>query len=252
MSLRHSMESAGSGFFRYRSYLPLLLLPLAIDAIARYTFLGHSHAATEAWQFACLGVSLFGLALRVVTVGFVPYGTSGRNTSRQVADSLNTTGIYSVVRHPLYLGNYFIFLGFILFFRSWQFTLLATCLFALYYERIMLAEESFLRAKFGAAFEDWAAKTPTILPRLTGWKKPAMPFSWRTVLAREYPGVLLIALVFWALDVVGDAVVEHHLSIDWFWMTLLVSAGALYLVLKLLRKRTLYLSVAGRSIGGSR
>ena len=32
--------------------------------------------------------------------------TSGRNTHDQVADSLNTSGIYSIVRHPLYVGNF--------------------------------------------------------------------------------------------------------------------------------------------------
>jgi protein-S-isoprenylcysteine O-methyltransferase Ste14 len=246
MSLRHNMESAGSQFFRYRSYLPLLLLPLAVDAIASFSFIHESHEATESWQFVCLGVSLFGLGLRVMTVGFVPRGTSGRNTSRQLAVSLNTTGAYSVVRHPLYLGNYFIFLGFTLFFHSWQFTLVATCLFALYYERIMLAEEEFLRVKFGAVFEDWAAKTPAIIPRLTGWKSPAMPFSWRSVLGREYSVVLLIVFVFWALDTMGDSLVERRLIVDGVWVAVLMSGVAMYLVLMILKKHTLYLHAAGR------
>ncbi len=56
-------------------------------------------------------ISFFGLALRVIVVGHAPYGTSGRNTREQVADTLNTTGMYSIVRHPLYLANYLIILG---------------------------------------------------------------------------------------------------------------------------------------------
>ncbi|MGC9453013.1 MAG: methyltransferase family protein, partial [Oceanipulchritudo sp.] len=46
-------------------------------------------------------------------------GTSGRNTKQQVAYSLNTTGFYSVVRNPLYLGNFFMYLGIALFTHHW-------------------------------------------------------------------------------------------------------------------------------------
>lgn len=64
------------------------------------------------WAWSCIAVSLFGLLIRAVTIGFTPKGTSGRNTKEgQVAEVLNTKGIYSVVRHPLYLGNYFMWLG---------------------------------------------------------------------------------------------------------------------------------------------
>lgn len=240
------MESTGSQFFRFRSYLPLLLLPLAFNAVASFSFINHSHEVTETWQFACLGVSVAGLVLRIMTVGFVPRGTSGRNTSRQCAESLNTTGVYSVVRHPLYLGNYFIFLGFTLFFHSWQFTLLSTCLFALYYERIMLAEEDFLRTKFGSEFENWAAKTPAIVPRLTGWISPALPFSWRSVLAREYSSVLLIAFVFWALDIIGHSIVERRWTVDWVWIWVLILSATIYFVLMILKKHTAILQADGR------
>jgi len=246
MSLRHSLECVGSHFFRYRSYLPLLLLPLAVDAFASFSLLQGSPEATQAWQWLCLGVSLSGLAVRILTVGFVPRHTSGRNTTGQVAASLNTTGIYSLVRHPLYLGNYLIFLGFTLFFHSWRFTLLSTCLFALYYERIMLAEEDFLRTKFGQDFEFWAARTPTIIPRFSNWKPPALPFSWRSVFAREYSVVLLIAAIFWTQDVIGHSLVQGRVEISWPWSALLMVGAAVYLVLMILKKHTPYLRAAGR------
>ena len=56
-------------------------------------------------------MSFFGLGIRVFTVGFTPKNTSGRNTAEQIADVLNTSGIYSMVRHPLYVGNFFMWLG---------------------------------------------------------------------------------------------------------------------------------------------
>ena len=110
-----------------------------------------------------------------------PAGTSGRNTREQVANTLNRTGIYSVVRHPLYLGNYLIILGFALWPHVWWLIVLTSCFYALYYERIMLAEENFLRQRFGETFEKWSAQTPAFLPKFRGWKPSAVPFCWRTV-----------------------------------------------------------------------
>ena len=63
--------------------------------------------------------------------------------------TLNTSGLYSVVRHPLYLGNYLMWLGVALFSRTWWAPVIVSLVFWLYYERIMFAEEEFLRRQFG-------------------------------------------------------------------------------------------------------
>ena len=98
-------------------------------------------------------LSTLGLALRAAVVGRTPHRTSGRNTLEQVADSLNTTGMYSLVRHPLYLGNFVGWLGVALFPRDPVVLLGSVLAYAIYYERIMMAEERFLRGRFGGAFE---------------------------------------------------------------------------------------------------
>ena len=76
-------------------------------------------------------------------------------------------------------------LGFVLMFHTMWLVLLTTTLYALYYERIMMTEEAFLRGQFGEQFEDWSAQTPAIIPKRHGWKTPALPFCWRTVLHRD-------------------------------------------------------------------
>src|SRR5580658_2497314 len=170
MSLRNQLETSGSWLFRYRSYLPLAMLPIFIMCLASSKYLGHSHLLNELWQNGCMAISFAGLVLRVIIVGHAPYGTSGRNTREQVADTLTTTGMYSVVRHPLYLANYIIIIGFTMEFHIWWLVLLTTCIYALYYERIMMAEEAFLRRRFNGAFERWAAETPAFIPKFRGWR----------------------------------------------------------------------------------
>ena len=246
MSLYSEFETSGSWFFRYRSFLPLVALPLFVTSLQSYTYLGQSHRLTEWWQTFCFLLSLSGLAVRIVTVGYAPHGTAGRNTRRQVAETLNTTGMYSLVRHPLYFGNYLILLGFVMFFRSWSLVLLMTCLYTLYYERIMFAEEAFLKKRFGDLFEYWAASTPAFIPRLHGWIRPTLPFCWRTVLRREYSGLFLITSVFPLLDLLGDWFVEAKVHPDWPWFFVFVLGAMVYVTSRTLKRRTELLRVAGR------
>lgn len=125
-----------------------------------------------------------GLFIRCMVIGYAPRRTSGRNTDGQKAETLNTSGIYSIVRHPLYLGNFFIFIGMALFTQVPWFVLIAVLAFCLYYERIMFAEEKFLRGKFGDEYLRWADRRPAFIPSFKHYQKPALRFSFRNVLNR--------------------------------------------------------------------
>jgi len=75
--------------------------------------------------------------------GYAPRGTSGRHTLRQEAKRLNSSGMYSLLRHPLYLGNALMWLGISLFVHVWWVVVISMLIFWIYYERIMFAEEEF-------------------------------------------------------------------------------------------------------------
>src|SRR5690349_16403077 len=106
MPLREEFESSGNWLFRRRGWLPMLLYPFAIALLYFYPEKTYTCVTSTSWGAFCLIVSLAGLIIRAITVGHTPKGTSGRNTEKQIAECLNHTGIYSVVRHPLYLGNF--------------------------------------------------------------------------------------------------------------------------------------------------
>jgi protein-S-isoprenylcysteine O-methyltransferase Ste14 len=140
MALIEEMNKSGNWLFRWRSFLPLVLYVLAASVIW-FELDTDNPLFDKTWAWTCLGISFFGQLIRVVTIGYTPKGTSGRNTKEgQVAEVLNHTGIYSIVRHPLYLGNFFMWLGIIMYVGNWWFTLTSCLLFWLYYERIMFAE----------------------------------------------------------------------------------------------------------------
>jgi protein-S-isoprenylcysteine O-methyltransferase Ste14 len=245
MALAEEFRSQGNWLFRWRSYLPLLLLALVGVAVQQIQYPFGRLWIHDIWEEMCLGISFFGLLIRVVAVGYAPARTSGRNKSKQVADALNTTGIYSVVRHPLYFGNFLIGFGISLVAWVWWLPVIYTLAFSLYYERIMFAEEAFLRSEFGGEFDAWAAATPAFWPRFWQWRRPALGFSVRNALRREYTGLLVVILGHAGLEFVEHELL-HGYAWHWFWTVLVVAGVGAYLVLRTLKKRTKLLDVPGR------
>ena len=239
------MVASGVSLFRWRSYLPLLFLPLFLLSILHFTYPLGSETLDNLWDAFCLTIAMAGVTLRVLTVGFVPARTSGRNTKRQKADTLNTTGMYSVVRHPLYLGNGFIWMGLALFTHAWWLVVIAALAFWLYYERIILAEEDYLEEKFGDEFTAWAARTPTFIPDLRGWTAPALSFCVKAVLARENSTLSSTILAFFILEVSGDYFAGKMPHLDIGWEVLVVVEALVYSVLRWLKKNN-HLAVSDR------
>lgn len=246
MALREEFEATGNWLFRWRSYLPLIMIGIFILALREFEYPGHSHRLDQLWEVVCLLISFVGLGIRAFTIGHTPKGTSGRNTKEQQADTLNTTGMYSVVRHPLYLGTFFMGLGVALFAHSWWLTLIYVLAFCIYYERIMYAEEAYLRKNFGSQFVDWASRTPAFIPNFKTWKQPSLPFSLRNVLRREYNGFFAVIVALFTLEVVGDIFAKGKPELDLMWAFILVFGFVVWVVLRTLKKKTTLLNVEGR------
>lgn len=235
----------GRWLFRWRSFLPLLAVSIFLIALKNFTYPEASHTLDILWEILCFTISFSGLGIRIYTVAHTPKGTSGRGTKNQKAYVLNTTGMYSLVRHPLYLGNFLIWLGISLFIRSFFFGFTAILLFFLYYERIIFVEEEFLHEKFGQTFIDWADRTRMVFPHFKNWQKATLPFSLKTVLKREYTAFFLITTSFTCLEVLGDFFYEGKWQIGWFYCLLFCFGLATYIVLRTLKKMH-FLDVEGR------
>src|SRR5262249_5807874 len=148
------------------------------------------------------------------------------------AEHLNTTGLYSLMRHPIYVANFLVFMGVTLFFHEWAITLIAVLVYWMYYERIMLAEESFLRKTFGQEFDEWASRTNAVFPRWRNWRRPDLPFSFLTVLRREYSTFFAIIAVMTSLELAAHFRVEHRFRFEFGWMIMFFTGLAIYLLLR--------------------
>lgn len=245
MALR-DFEITGNWLFRWRSYLPLIEIGILLAAMPYYEYPGHSENLDHLWEVVCLIISFFGLAIRIFSIGYTPKRTSGRNTKRQVADTLNTTGMYSIVRNPLYLGNFFMGLGVAMFPYLWWLILIYILSFWLYYERIIFAEEAYLRDKFGSEYLNWADSTPVIFPRFAKYRKANLPFSWRKVLKREYNGFFAVICAMFLFETIGEFFAEGKFDFDFGWIVLVGIGFIIWLTLRTLKKYTTLLNVKGR------
>jgi protein-S-isoprenylcysteine O-methyltransferase Ste14 len=242
MQLVEHFEQTGTRFFRWRSRLPWLLLPAYAASLTDF----RPSAVDAWWSLACLALAAAGVAIRLHVGGTAAWGTSARNTEEPLADALNVSGLYSVVRHPLYLGNYLIGLGLCLLPRAWYLPLLYTLAFVLYYERIVFVEEAFLLRRFGDAFRRWAEAVPGFFPRWTGYQPAALPFSWRAALRREFYGISATVILFGLAQGLKAIAAGGGWRVSPVWGSVVMSGGVFLVVMRTLKKRTKMLEVEGR------
>ena len=113
--MRNLFENSGNQLFKYRGQIPIVLVLIAIIVIYRYPnvtvfslFFGKKTTILITVLFV-----FSGHLIRALVVGTRGIHTSGKNRDQQVAHQLNNKGIYSMVRHPLYLGNLIIWFGWV-------------------------------------------------------------------------------------------------------------------------------------------
>ena len=247
MALLHSFENSGNWLFKRRGQIPVALFILAIPAVYFTDYNQLNPTISTIINYTAVVLSFLGFVVRAYTIGTTPRGTSGRNTENQVAESLNTSGIYSTVRHPLYLGNYLMWIGIVVFTHNFAFVIIVSLLYWLYYERIMFAEERFLEKKFGQIYMDWSLKVPAFIPQWSTFRKSEIPFSMKSVLRREYSGVLATVIGFVYVEILMGFFHYGTFSVGKKFLYVLGISVVMTLVLRTLKHNTKMLREEGRS-----
>lgn len=200
----YSKELARSGHALFTIRGAYIYIVIAIGALIAWcsgqTGPFESAQANCVWFWISLGIASAAALLRIIVGGYAALGTSGNAKKAAVASELNTTGPYSLVRNPLYVGRILNFTGIAMLSGSWVFGALVFLISVLIYERISIYEENYLIEKFGAAHAKWAAEVPALLPRLHGWVKPKYPFWWRRAIRREYKKLFQLASAIFLFD----------------------------------------------------
>jgi protein-S-isoprenylcysteine O-methyltransferase Ste14 len=175
------MVSIGNFLFHWRNALfPLAVLLVLLPGVP---------VLADPLVAAALGglVALAGQSVRAITIGY-EYIVRGGKDRRVYAENLVTEGFYRLCRNPMYVGNLLIYSGLTVASNSWTCVIVGVPLFVFVYAAIVAAEEAYLRGRFGAAYDAYAADVPRWLPRLgsLGDALRSGRFHWRRLLAKEY------------------------------------------------------------------
>lgn len=142
----------GGVLFRNRSWLPVLFLGIPL--------LVPGHMSTAAWIVGAIAI-VAGEWIRLA--GVAAAGTVTRRRSRAV-QRLVTYGVFAWVRNPLYVGNFLIWMGFVVISGVYWFLPIAVVIFAIEYSLIVRYEEGVLETIFGHEYLAYKRTTPRWLP----------------------------------------------------------------------------------------
>lgn len=200
--MKKSRENSANQLFRYRGQIPAVLVFMAILVIY------HNHTITFFEESFGRNIHLLlviffifsGHIVRALAIGFRGIHTSGQNRHEQVAEVLNTTGLYSLVRHPLYAGNFLIWIGVFIWLGDLWFLFFGSMFFFTLYIPIMRLENNYLNQKFGTKYTEWAKETPLFVPKIQRIKRPENRFSTLLVWKNEYPGIVSTLSCIWFIS----------------------------------------------------
>ncbi len=164
----------GNLFFKIRSFtpIPFILALLYFSAPTGYT--------------VAIGIPIMaiGECLRIWAVGYA--GASTRARSLGTARDLVTTGPYSYVRNPLYLGNFLLSLGVCLVANVYWLTVVLFVGYFVQYLPIIAVEETYLSESCGSVYQAYKARVPRFVPRFRAYPEASShDFSWTRAVKSE-------------------------------------------------------------------
>ncbi len=208
-------------------YLPYILVILV--ELERFKNVNESIP----FEVFCFLVVLFGVFIRSYTIGFFP--------RKVIPNTLITNGMYSVVRNPLYLGNFFIFFGITLLSQSCEIIIANSLFMIIFYLLIILKEENDMVLEFKNDYLNWVDRVNCIIPSFKNYVKSDVRFSFKNVISHEHDIWFLIVVCFVGLEIIRGYFEVNKFFLVSIWAILLSAAFVFWIVCKIL-KFTKYLN----------
>src|ERR1044071_9263367 len=200
------MVSIGNFFFKYRNWIFILFYAALFlptwDLFPKARFGWHYYL----WPIIIgLFITCLGQLIRGLTIGLA-YIVRGGKEGKPYAEGLITEGIFNHCRNPLYVGNILMLLGVGILANSLVYVAIVIPIFLFVYQAIVLAEENFLRGKFGPGYDEYCRKVNRWWPNLRGIGKTfaSMHFNWKRWILKEHTtqfiwlvGIILILLLIY-------------------------------------------------------
>ena len=195
------MITIGNFFFKYRNFI-FLFFYLALFIPSWPVFTETNAGAGYYWWPFIIGlfITFFGQFIRAISIGLA-YIIRGGKDGKVYAEDLVTQGMFNHCRNPPYVGNILMLVGVGILSNSLFYVAVMLPVFMFIYQAIVLAEENFLRNKFGEQYDDYSKRVNRWIINPSGLSKTfaKTSFNWRRYILKEYNTIYIwltgIALV---------------------------------------------------------
>lgn len=183
---RNLMIHIGNFLFRYRNTM-FFVVGFILILSTKPRFIFESTFYDNCMDAAGFAVAITGQFLRALVIG-KDYIKRGGRDKKITAGRLVQGGLFAHSRNPLYLGNILIIVGLGIIYNSMWGYILAYSFFIFGYLAIVMAEEKFLKTKFGDEYETYCKSVPRFIPRFAGMRETLAngSFDWLRFLRKEY------------------------------------------------------------------
>jgi protein-S-isoprenylcysteine O-methyltransferase Ste14 len=209
----------GNFFFKYRNIIfPLVFCALALSAKPR--IIAGNRRLDMYLDIIGIVIASAGQLLRICIIGFA-YIKRGGKQKKVYAKTLVQEGFFAHCRNPLYVGNVLVLIGLIIIHNSILMYTICLPFFLFLYWSITIAEENYLRGKFGQVYDDYTKRVPRFLISFKGLGHTlkGMQYDWKKVILKEHGTTFVfvttvMALLVWeriAAD--GFKAASHYLHL---------------------------------------
>ena len=169
---------------------------IGIILVSIFCYFADPYPSVPLQHYFALSFIILGLITRMYASGFVLKNKQ-----------LSTTGPYAFMRHPLYTGNIIILFGLCGVNGSLWSLMTAIIFFWFYYPPAIEYEDRKLKSLFPETWENWANKTPALIPKLNqgtfNQQLDLKRWSLKKSLITNYEPVIVIYVLTWLVIIMN-------------------------------------------------
>ena len=169
------------------------------------------------FEVFCLLTAIFGIFVRIFA-----------QISKE-KNSFSNKGAYSIIRNPLFFGNFFILFAITLMTQSWEIILTNSMITICFYSLIALYEEDIFKEEYKQQYINYANKTNCFIPSLKNYINPDKNFNIKQIIKHESSTWLLCAVSFVTIEIIRGYFEFNKFFLSKFWFYVLIFAFIIWL-----------------------
>ncbi|MFI3331030.1 MAG: methyltransferase [Rikenellaceae bacterium] len=172
------------------------------------------------------------ISVSIALLSIIIRWLSMRTDAERMPELIKAKGIYSVVRHPMYISNFLMVFALSLYLGILWYLVFVTFFSVLITERIVFQKENCQHNKYGEDFKTWCKTTGALFPRMLNWQSAENSRTWLYTAKNIASFVLASATIFFVISFIKHRIIELTFGVAIGWIVALVIVLIAYVFIK--------------------